>query len=396
MQKYWLWLTTRKGLSARDAGIVVRHFQTPEAAYFAVEEQYRNIAHLRSWKPLLDKDLSEPEAILETCRAKGYRIITMQDAAYPKRLKNLDDAPLVLYCRGSMPDLNKPAVAVIGTRKASIYGLSQARRFAYGLARCGCIVVSGGAKGVDTEAIRGALLGGGPVVAVIGSGLDVDYPPSNRKLFEQVAQNGCILSEFVPGTPPYAANFPVRNRIISGLSLGVLVTEAPARSGALITASRALDQGRDVFVLPANVGVDTYAGNLKLLRDGAIPAGEVWDILQEYQPQYPSILKKSDVSLPEEMVSEQPQEDPVRQQPAKKVIDKPKSKDYIDVMEHIDSLSEEEKRLLLLLREGAMHIDALVEKTGAAAGSVLAVLTMLEVKGLVVRLSARSFELAEK
>lgn len=383
MLRYWLWLATRKGLSPRGMCAVLHRFSDAEQVYYAPEDAYPEKV-----ESLLDKDLSEAETILSQCAEHGIRIITMQDAAYPARLRALDDAPAVLFCKGDLPDLNIPAVAVVGTRKASVYGMTQAKRFGYGLARCGCAVISGGALGVDTQALRGAVLAGGPAIAVLGCGLDVDYPKSNRELFRQVAKVGCLISEYPPGTEPYAYHFPRRNRIISGLSLGVLVTEAPAKSGALITADHALEQGRDVFVIPANIGVRSFDGNLRLLRDGALPVGEVWDILQEYAPQYPQKLKKVHEELPDESV---PQE-----APDKKVIDKEKNKTYIDLDEILSGLTEAEQVLASLLRGGAGHIDDLVAQSGMTAASALASLTVLEVKGIVKRPSPRMYELAEK
>ena len=388
MLKYWVWLSTRKGMSSFAICQTARRFSGAEQAYFAPEEAYREIPGVRQWEALADKDLTQTEKIIAQCTEAGIRIVTMQDAAYPARLRTLDDAPVVLYCRGNLFDLNAPSVAVIGTRKSSVYGLTQAKRFGYGLARDGCTVISGGALGVDTEAIQGAVLAGGPVVVVLGCGLDVNYPKANFDLFRQVERCGCLVSEFPPGTEPYSYNFPQRNRIISGMSLGILVTEAPAKSGALITADHALEQGRDVFVLPANVGVRNFDGNLKLLRDGAVPVGTVWDILQEYAPRYPSLQNKEVLPLPEE--------EPIVEEPKKKVIDKPKVKAYIDVKETLPPLTPEEKKMVELLQNGPMHIDELVERTGMTAGGALASLTVLEVKKVVCRPSPRMYELAEK
>ncbi len=392
MLKYWVWLATRKGMGARSAYLVARHFVTPEAAYFADSAAYEAIAGIRGRESLLDKDLREAEAILKACYDRGIVPVTMQDAAYPKRLLALDDPPLVLYGKGTLPDLNGPVIGVVGTRRASVYGLTQARRMGYGLSRCGGVVVSGGAKGIDTEALRGALTGGSPVVAVLGSGVDVVYPAENKSLFRDVMANGCLLSEYPPGTAPSAEHFPIRNRIISGLSLGVLVVEAPEKSGALITAQRALDQGRDVFALPANVGQDTGSGNLQLLRDGAILVRDPWEILQEYAGRFAGSLKSRNCDGWE--AAELPREIPT-ESPAKKDIDKKKDSHYIDAKKIMQTLTPEEQRLVLLLEQGPVHIDVLSEQMQQQTGGVLALLTMLEVKGLIQRLPSRRFSLAE-
>ena len=399
MLKYWIWLSTRRGLGIRGIYLTARHFPSPDRAFYAGEDEYRQIEGIKNIDSLMDKDLGHAERILRECYEKGISILTLQDAAYPARLLTIDDPPVVLYYRGTLPNLNMPSIAVVGTRRASAYGLTQARRMGYGLARCGCAVVSGGARGVDTEALKGALTGGGPAVAVLGCGVDVVYPKENRTLFRDVEQNGCLVSEYPPGTEAYAGHFPVRNRLISALSLGVLVAEAPEKSGALITANRALDQGRDVFVLPANVDVESCGGNLKLLRDGAIPVRDAWDILQEYAAQYPDILSQQETGGREaghSTVETPPPVPDVKEPERKKVIDKPKNKAYIDVNEIKDTLSPDEQCLTGLLTEGPLHIDAIADRSQLGAGRALASLTLLEVKGIVRRPSARMYELAEK
>lgn len=395
MLKYWLWLATRRGLGRRGAALVARHFPSPEAAYFAGPDDYAAIEGLRDAAPLLDKDLREPERILRLCYEKGVSILTIQDAAYPERLRNLEDPPVALYCLGTLPDLNGPAVAVVGTRRASPYGILQARRLGYTLSRCGCMVVSGLAKGIDTSAMLGALTGGAPVIGVLGCGVDVVYPAENRGLYQDIAARGCLLSEYPPGTTPRSEFFPVRNRILSGLSLGVLVVEAPEKSGAMITAARALDQGRDVFAVPANVDVPSCGGNLQLLRDGAIMVRDAWDVLQEYVRLYPdTLVRREPDGLRERDLSglSQTLAPPV---PEKKDVDSSTPKAYIDLKDQAASFSRDEQVLLALLREGPLHIDVLVSRSQMSSGRVLASLTLLEVKGIVQRLPAKRFSLAE-
>ncbi len=394
MLKYWLWLATRKGLGARGAYLVARYFQTPEEAYFADPRTYELISGLRSPQALLDKDLSKPEEILRQCYEKNIYLMTIQDAAYPSRLRALEDPPVVLYCKGVVPDLNGPVVSVVGTRHGSLYGMTQARRMGYGLSRCGCTVVSGGAVGIDAEAMKGALLGGSPVIGVTGCGLDVAYPKENQTLFRDVMEHGCLISEYPPGVQPSREHFPVRNRIISGMSLGVLVVEAPERSGALITAHRALDQGRDVFALPANVGQSTGEGNLQLLRDGAILVRDAWDILQEYEALYPDTLKLRNLN------GWQGDQSPAEPEPpkvcaTKKPIDKEENRNYIGAKTLPEDCTPQEKQLMELLQDGQLHIDTIAEAMGQPPGSVLAQLTMLEVRGWIRRLPGRKFALAQ-
>ncbi len=288
MLKYWLWLASRRNLSPREQLAVLRHFGTPEAAYCAEKSALSEVEGLRSTASLEDKSLMEPEEILNECYRKQISILTYQDAAYPDRLRSIDDPPMVLYYQGTVPAIDtEPVIAVVGTRKASAYGLVQAKQLGYQLGRMGAVVVSGGADGIDTMAMKGALTAGAPVIGVLGCGVDVVYPAANRSLFEDVRTRGWLVSEYPPGTAAIGAHFPVRNRILSALSLGVLVVEAPEKSGALITARRALEQGRDVFALPANVDSATCAGNLRLLREGAIVAADGWDVLKEYVHLFP-------------------------------------------------------------------------------------------------------------
>lgn len=387
MLKYWIWLTTRKGLGPCGTDLLMRRFSTPEQAYFASEEAYAQIPGLRKTASLMDKDLTGAQRILEQCRQKGICVMTYQDAAYPRRLRELEGAPYVLYYRGILPDLNAPMIAVVGTRKSTQYGNTQARKLGYELAACGCTVLSGGAAGIDTCALQGAVQAGGTAVAIVACGLDVTYPSENAGLFRKIMEASCLISEYPPGTPPLRYNFPARNRILSGMSLGVLVVEAPKKSGALITAHSAMEQGKELFVLPANVGQASTEGNLQLLRECAYPVAEVGDILQHYQEQYPQIQIKQQIVIPQQ---------PPEATCDKKVIDKPKTKAYIDVIEDASLMTETEQKLVRQLCDGARHIDALVEESGLSSGLVLSTLTMLEVRGIIRHTSARVYELAEK
>lgn len=409
MLKYWLWLTTRKGLAPREQLAVLRHFGTPEAAYCAEKDALRGIEGVNDPTPLENKSLAEPEAILNDCYRKQIAILTYQDATYPERLRHIDDPPLVLYYQGTVPAIDtEPVIAVVGTRKASAYGLVQAKQFGYQLGRMGAIVVSGGADGIDTMALKGALTAGKPVIAVLGCGVDVTYPADNRDLFEDIRTRGWLVSEYPPGTAALGFHFPIRNRILSALSLGVLVIEAPERSGALITAHRAIDQGRDVFAVPANVDSATCAGNLSLLKQGALVATDGWDVLKEYLHLFPELAQRQPRTISMTLArGEQPHkpEAPVkivaseRTFPEKsdtKDVDKPENKDYIDVHEILDSLSADERAVIEQLADGPKHIDDVVDGCQLPAGRVLASMTLLEVKGYIKRLPARRFSLAEK
>ena len=264
---HWIWLAHRPGVSDRMKVRLLQHFREPEDIYFADGEAYRHVEGMtaEAAEGLKDKNLTAAEDILESCRREGLHILTFQDAAYPSKLKNIADPPILLYYKGQLPDLDAlPVIGVVGTRKASAYGMQTAKRMGYQIGKCGGIVVSGMAYGIDGMAMSGALTAGQITVGVLGCGADIVYPLSNRALFRDVQQYGCILSEFAPGTQPARWTFPKRNRIISGLSDGVLLVEAPEGSGALITARRALEQGRDVFVVPGNIDQPGFVGSNQL------------------------------------------------------------------------------------------------------------------------------------
>ena len=407
MLAHWIWLATRSGIGVRSALALLRAFPDIESLYGARAEDYVQAEGVDSkcLDALCDKSLSEANRILGSCLEKGIHVLTYQDAAYPTRLKHIPAPPLTLYYQGNLPDFDaEPAVAVVGTRRASAYGCMTARRMGYQIARCGGLVVSGAAGGVDTLAMKGALLAERPVVGVLGNGLDVIYPRSNRDLYRDVACRGCLISEFPPGTPPLGRNFPRRNRIISGLCCGVVVVEAPEKSGALITAQLALDQGRDVFAVPGNVDAACSAGSNGLLREGAIVAQSGWDVMEEYQSLFPEKVgpwsgKTLLSSYPRELAElrEPPyhfaQETPIN---SEKNVDNEDGKPYSELQELMSTLSDDERAVTSCLTDALRHVDDVIAGSGLPAARVLASLTLLEVKGLVVRHPGKFYSLARR
>lgn len=418
MLVHWIWLATRPGMNDRVKVAVLEHFCDPEDAFYADNGAYQEIEGLtvEGAEALRDKSLDQAKRILAQCTDQDIRILTYRDAAYPARLKNISDPPLVLYYKGRLPDCDAlPLIAVVGTREASGYGLTMAKRMGYQIAKCGGTVVSGMAYGIDGVAMSGALTAGGTVIGVLGCGADIVYPMSNRGLFADVERRGCLLTEFPPGTPPQKWNFPKRNRIISGLSCGVLVVEAPMKSGALITARQAADQGRDVFVVPGNIDVPTCEGSNALLRDGAILVRSGWDILSEYQAQYPNHVRQFDqpgtqTAYPDELaqIRSETEKKPLKvaQKPGffnriksqvpkkdKKVIDKEQNTPYSDVEKSLPALSDEEQAIVDQLKQGKLLRDDVIAATALPAGKVAAALTMLEVKGVIRRLPGNMLEL---
>ena len=414
MLVHWIWLAHRPDLTDREKVALVQYFSDPEDIYFADSGALDQVEGLtkEAKEALADKNLIPAEEILDTCRREKLHILTYRDAAYPARLKNISDPPVLLYYKGSLPDFDgSPVIGIVGTRKASAYGLQTAKRMGYQIGRSGGIVVSGMAYGIDGMAMAGALTAGQMTVGVLGCGADMVYPPSNRSLFADVERYGCILSEFPPGTPPLKWNFPKRNRLISGLSCGVLVVEAPEKSGALITARQAADQGRDVFVVPGNIDIPSFVGSNRLLRDGAIAVGSGWDVLSEYEAQYPDKIHKDtspvhQSAYPDEVEKVLSQKEkplkkvaqklrlPVeKEKPAgesdKKVIDKGPAAPYIDLNDILPKLSEEERTIVTALKDGQRLVDDVIAETGLTTGKMLACMTMLELKGVIRRLPGK-------
>ena len=377
MLEYWLWLSGRRGLGVRGLRALLEQFGTPEAVYCASDAEYPSDIRPDGRTSLADKELAPARQILQQCYRQCIHIVTLQDAVYPQRLKNIDDAPLVLYYQGVLPDFDaEPVIAMVGTRRASAYGLLQAKRLGYELGRYGAIVVSGGAAGIDTLALRGAVSSGTPPVAVFACGVDVDYPAANRSLFEDLRTNGCVMSELPPGTPPLPEHFPSRNRILSGLALGSVVVEAPKKSGALITARHALEQGRDVFTLPGNLGNPTCAGNIQLLKQGAILVEEGWDILQEYTYLYPELPQRQRPAGPMTLTAQEAAGSVVVAETAAapektdtKAVDKQENRAYIDVQEILPQVSPDEAAVLRLLEDGKQPVDRLIDETQLPAAT---------------------------
>ena len=251
--KYWVWLNECRGLTNRSRALLLDHFGSPEDVYYADEAEYALVEGLskKQFELLADKSTDGADKILGDCQRLGLRILTMQDADYPARLRGIFEPPCLLYVKGTLPAFDEEvAVAMVGTRACTPYGTQSAEKIAYGLAKQGALVVSGAARGIDSAAHRGALRAGGVTVAVLGNGLDVVYPEENAGLYRDIAATGALLSEYPPGTAAEGWHFPIRNRIISGLALGVVVVEAAPRSGSLITARLALDQNRAVYAVP--------------------------------------------------------------------------------------------------------------------------------------------------
>ncbi|MCI2058702.1 MAG: DNA-processing protein DprA [Oscillibacter sp.] len=386
--KYWIWLCQRKGLRSQTRLGLLEHFAAPEDIYCAdpgelllSPEMTREQAEL-----LADKDLSAAERVLESCAKAGISLLTMQDAAYPDRLRNIYDPPCLLYCRGRLPAMDEEAaVAAVGTRRATPYGIRAAERLGFELAAGGAAVVTGMARGIDSAAAKGALRGGGTVVGVLGNGPDVIYPPENRELYEDVAAAGALISEYAPGTEPAGNHFPVRNRILSGLCLATLVVEAPERSGALITAQTALEQGRDVYAVPGPIDAPMSRGCNDLIRQGAGLVTRGWDILQDYAGRWPEKLREDGGAY-------RKKPDPGTREPGESREPPQKVPRTLSLSSKEGAaLTDDQTAILRALTDEPMLTDDLIERTQIPARRVSSALTMLELDSYVLQSAGKRY-----
>ncbi len=387
MTAYYVWLANCLGRGAAAAYNLLKEHQNPRACYEAIVQNPARSGAFSSEqrKRIATFTIDDARRVTESCAKKGIDILTIDNVSYPERLKNIYAPPVVLYTRGTLPDFERLiAVAIVGSRRRSEYGAAAATTLAHDLAAAGAVVVSGMALGIDACAHRGALDAGGVTAAVLGCGADIAYPPENESLMLDIERSGVIITEYPPGEKPVGKHFPARNRIISGLCNGVVVVEAPQKSGALITATLALEQGRDIFAVPGSIFSQSGEGTLRLLRDGAIPVGSAYDILIEYEGMYADKLmlnrvprryydiapKKADaVSQARHKVPVPAAELPVFQ-PAPRRETLP---------EH---LSEQAKAVYGTLDKNRLHVDDIARRCGLSMPEVLAALTELELEEL--------------
>lgn len=392
--KYWVWLSEVRGLTNRSKLLLLDHFGTPESVYYADEDEYRLVGGLepRQLALLADKSTENADRILGACSRLGLRLLTMQDADYPVRLRNIFEPPCLLYVKGQLPVIDEEvAVAMVGTRKATPYGVEAAEKIAYGLCRQGAVVVSGAAAGIDSAAHRGALRAGGRTIAVLGSGIDVVYPAENEWLYRDIAASGALVSEYPPGAAAEGWHFPVRNRIISGLSLAVVVVEAPEKSGALITANTALEQGRDVFAVPGPINAASSRGCNQLIRDGAGLVMEAWDVLGTYQQRFPQKLRPIRAVLPETPGSAEAEPASASAQPVRQP-EKAPALPILNMAREGAALTDDQQRILRMLpTDRPLLADEAAVATDLPVRRVLSALTMLEIDGYVCRQGAGSF-----
>ena len=389
--KYWIWLSSLEGLSVRGRTAVIRRFGDPESAFFSPAGSFSSTEGITAAEAaaLEARSLGRVDEILGECEEQGLSIVTMQDAIYPKRLRAIWAPPAVLYVKGRLPHIDdEAAIAVVGTRSASAYGIKMSRQIAGEIVLCGGIVISGLTNGVDAAAAYGAVSAGGICIGVLGTA----HEQQESELSYDVCQRGALVSEYAPGTRSLKSFFRDRNRISSGLSVGMVAIEVPEKSGTLLFAAEALEQGREVFALPGNADAAVCRGTNNLLKEGATPVTCGWDVMREFEALFPGKIRK-DSPAPETepgapgMADRRAVDSPENGSAnAKKEIDKEKGGAYIDLHEQLASLSQTQLKIISAIEKEPTHIDDIVEKTGLGAAAVLTQLTVMTVKGIVRRL----------
>jgi len=354
---YWLWLNSIYGIGPKRILTLLELFGTPKKIWEASEKELKDVDGIgeKISRTIVEskKDFN-PNKQIEWILENQIEVITILDEKYPKNLKNIYDPPPVLFVKGNIKCLDGLNLSIVGSRKATNYGLKVAREFAYELSKRGFVIVSGMAEGIDTSAHVGAIEAGGKTIAVLGCGIDLIYPAANKKLKGDIVKNGAVISEFPLGTKPIPQNFPYRNRIISGLSNGVLVVEAGKKSGSLITAQMALEQGRDVFAIPGSIYSKNSEGTHWLIKEGAKLTTCIDDILEEIG--FNDV--KFDTSFKEENIP------------------------ILDIFE---------EKIYREIHEDPVNIEELIYKTGMSIKDLNYYLCMLEFKGLIKSLPGKNY-----
>ncbi len=371
-KKYWIALRMVPGVGTMTYRKLLNTFVTPEQVFSASRHLLRSVPGIaeKTVANILNFEWSDRiKRELEAIEKARVQVVTWQDSQYPERLKRIFDPPPILYVKGNDLEAHELMLAVVGSRKASTYGRTVAENLCREFAVKGLSVVSGMARGIDSAVHRGTLKAGGRTVAVLGCGIDVIYPPENTRLYHEIAEKGSLVSELPMAAKPDRGNFPARNRIISGMSLGTVVVEAGARSGALITADMALEQGRDVFAVPGNITSASSRGTNRLIKQGAALVEHADDVLNAIPLELSRDLQhhlQEEFSFHHSSSPEQPDSSP-------------------------SDLSEHEQCVFELIEQQPIHIDEITVRSKLPSGTVSAILMMLEMKSLIRQLAGKMF-----
>ncbi len=379
----WIWLSEVFFKGSRKAGALLAHFGDAEAVFRADRSTLINSKiplNEKDLERLTSKDLSAALKILSDCQKEGIRIIPRTSEEFPKRLLEIADCPTLLYAKGKTLSIDdEPVIAVVGTRRASAQGRSAANKIASEIAASGGVLCSGMARGIDSIAMESALKESGRVIGVLGCGLDICYPAENKNLMKQTELSGTLISEYPPKTRPERFNFPTRNRIVSAISLGTVVIEAPEKSGALITARVALEQNRDVFAVPSGIFEATARGSNNLIREGAVPIMSGRDVMAEYVHLFPEKITLAPVATPEA--------------DAKTVA--VAEKEQFSLSEaFLAKHSPDEQAILRAISADELRLDEITARCDIPIAKLLSLVTMLEIRGSLKKLSDNRFKIS--
>lgn len=379
---YYIWLTQGIGYCTTKVKYIYGLYPDIELLYKGGEQELRlcGIFTEKEIAKLTKTKLSDAENILRRCEELNFKVYDITMDEYPQRLREIPDAPAVIYVSGELPDFESvDSVSIVGTRRATVYGIRTALSLGANLSKTGFVVVSGGALGIDCAAHRGVLQEKGKAVCVLGCGIDYDYLLENKELRNAIALTGALVSEYPPGSPAVSHNFPQRNRIISALSNGVIVVEAPKKSGSMITVDFALKQGKDVFAVMGNVDSPYSTGSNQLIKEGAVPITCWQDVCEFYRgvTDYEPEVNTEDV---------------VKTIPSKnKDITAHSENKPVPVHKNTDSLSDDERKVYLSISSEPVHIDVIAEKCGLPPYVVIRAVSSLELKDLVQNTSGRLY-----
>ncbi|MBP0990092.1 MAG: DNA-processing protein DprA [Oscillospiraceae bacterium] len=387
--EYWVWLSLAFGPGAKYDGALDK-FGDPRSLYDSGEEGFLSIPKIRSdmAKRLSAVTLGDAYRVIEQVEKLGGKIITFESEEYPARLKNIYAFPIVLYVKGELPDIEENlCIGMVGTRKCSRYGINAAVKIGGELAANGAVIVSGLAEGIDSAAHSAAITAGGKTIAVMATGIDRVYPKFNKGLMEKIIENGAVITDYPPNTEVNGKNFPVRNRLIAGISSGVIMVEGSRRSGALITANHAIEQGKDVFAVPGNIFRENLEGNNALLKQGAIPVTCAEDVFNEYEYKYIEKIRMEKVKLEPRAVSSKKSEDTGSKSGAEQLFE---NKNTVK-KELNDGASEEAKAVYEKIGNEPITAEDISAAVGLPFGTVAAALTELEIYGVIKSLPGNNF-----
>lgn len=414
--KYWVWLQCSIGYANPKVNTIIRFYPSIIDFYNGRQQEWRLCGCFtpREFNNLCNNTLEQAQQIIDKCEMLGYNLLTPDMDKYPRQLKEIYDPPAVLYVNGNLPDIdNILSIGIVGTRNATTSGKKLAFSISYDLAKSGVNVVSGGALGIDSSSHKGALMAEGVTICVLGCGINYNYLMTNASLRKQIADNGAVISEYPPDTPPQKYSFPKRNRIISALSQGVLVVEAGEKSGALITANTALSQNKDVFAIPGDVTNAMAFGTNTLIKQGAKAVTNATEIIEEYSGKYeltyvePLPLNEISDSIINDIPSKRRKTISVNQIISSKKNNATKGINRLDSVKIIDNInvetvvkkekkqledvSENTQRIYDIICENSSTVDDIIVKTGLSVSKIMQSLTELELDEVITKKSGGKY-----